>query len=211
MPNIKECGEPLVDLREACPRLIIDLDPQRLQRERSAYVRQTVAAMLYDAQRRLPHGMTFIVRDAWRPPSVQEEIYAQFIRWVARQHLGWSKQRVRREAATYVAPATGTYASGHLTGGAVDLRLWYRGRRLPMRSAALSYRDNAQTHQPKLPPYIRRHRQLMCETLAAVGLSNYPKEYWHWSYGDIWWAKRCKQAIAIYGVVEKPTTRRSCP
>lgn len=41
----------------------------------------------------------------------------------------------------------------------------------------------------------------MFDALANAGLSNYPKEYWHWSYGDIQWAKRAGEKTAIYGVI----------
>lgn len=205
MPSIRECGEPFVDLKKACPEVIIDLDKRRMKREKTAYLRETVAKMVRDAQRLLPKGMTFIIGDAWRPQYMQKQIFAEFIRRFSRKHPEWSDERVRKEVEKYVAPAKGKYASGHMTGGAVDLRLWYEGRKIPMKSARLSYQENAQSVQPKLPPYIQRHRQLLFEVLTAVGLSNHPKEYWHWSYGDMQWAKRNKKAVAMYGVIETPS------
>lgn len=44
----------------------------------------------------------------------------------------------------------------------------------------------------------------MFEALRRAGLSNNPREYWHWSYGDVWWAARNKKKSAIYGAVENP-------
>jgi len=35
----------------------------------------------------------------------------------------------------------------------------------------------------------------MFKVLEKVGFVNYPKEFWHWSYGDIYWAKIKKKAI----------------
>lgn len=89
-----------------------------------------------------------------------------------------------------------------MTGAAVDLRLMKNGRKMPMKSKKLSYQENAQSVQPKLPKYIQRNRQIMFRALKKAGLTNYSQEYWHWSYGDIQWAKRNKKKKAFYGVVK---------
>ena len=43
-----------------------------------------------------------------------------------------------------------------------------------------------------------------CWALGAAllegGLTNYPSEYWHWSYGDQGWAYRTGANQALYGV-----------
>lgn len=60
----QDTGEPLVDLRSSCPGIIIDTDSlgkRRLKRERSLYVRKTVARMLRRAHKKLPKGLTFKV------------------------------------------------------------------------------------------------------------------------------------------------------
>ncbi len=190
MIKIKECGEPLVDIKKLCPDLVIDLDPRRTKK--TAYLRKAVAEMVCRAKSHLPEGMTFVINDAWRPQYVQEKIFQ-----------GFAKRFTVKEAEKYVAPFKGKYVSGHMTGGAVDLRLWRNGRKVPMKSSKLTYQENAKSFQPKLPSYIQKNRQIMFNALRKAGLSNLSKEYWHWSYGDIWWARRKKKKIAIYGVVEK--------
>lgn len=202
MIKIKECGEPLVDIKKLCPDLIIDLDAQRMEKEKTAYLRETVAKMVCQAKDYLPEDMTFVIQDAWRPQHVQEEIFRWFVKYFSKKYPSWPEPKIIREVKKYVAPSKGKYASGHLSGGAADLRLWRNGRRVPMKSSKLSSQENAKSHQPKLPAYIQRNRQIMFEALEKAGLSNYPKEYWHWSYGDIWWAKINKRKVAIYGVVK---------
>lgn len=187
MVKIKECGEPLVGIKKACPGLVIN--PEIKKR---AFLRKTVVRMLCRAKNYLPEGMTFIIESAWRSQSSQEKIFQNFV-----------KRAGIKEAKKYVAPFKGKYLSGHMAGGAVDLRLWKNGRRVPMKSSKLSYSENAQSIQPKLPKYIQKNRQIMFRALKKVGLSNFPKEFWHWSYGDIWWAKRNKKKIAIYGVIKR--------
>jgi D-alanyl-D-alanine dipeptidase len=203
MVTIKECGEPLVDIKRVCPGVVIALNPGRLKQEKTAFVRQTVAEMLKTAQSYLPSGTTFIIRDAWRPQHVQKEILQEFTRRFEKQHPNWSAERIAQEVGKYAAPAEGPEVSGHLTGGAIDVRLIHKGRRLPMRSKKLSYQENAKTEQPKLPKPLQRNRQVMYDALTKAGFSNYPEEFWHWSYGDIWWAKRNHKPHALYGIITK--------
>ena len=203
MINIKENKEPLVDIKKMCPDLIIDLGKQRMKKEKIAFLRKTVAEMLCLAKKELPKGMTFIIGDAWRPQYVQKEIFKLFIEGLSKKYPNWSENKIINEVEKYVAPSEGKYASGHMTGAAVDLRLWKNGRKIPMKSSKLTYQENAKSFQKKLPKHIQRNRKIMFDALQKAGLSNYSKEYWHWSYGDIWWAKRNKKKIAIYGVIKE--------
>jgi len=199
MIKIKECKEPLVDIKKICPDLIIDLDSRRMKKEKTVYLRKTAAEMICQAKNYLPKNMTFIIGDAWRPQSVQKEIFSKFVKRFTKKYPAWPKSKIIKEVEKYVAPFEGRYASGHMTGGAIDLRLWKNGRKIPMKSSKLSYQENSKPFQPKLPFYIQRNRQIMFNALKKAGFSNCSNEYWHWSYGDVWWAKRNKKKIAIYG------------
>jgi len=208
MIKIKECGEPLVDIKKLCPDLIVALDSRRMKKEKSAYLRKTVAKMLCKAKSYLPKGYTFIIGDAWRPQYVQKEIYNDFVKNFKKKYPKWSKEKIQREVEKYVASyRIGKFSSGHMTGGAIDLRLVKNGRKVPMKSSKLTYQENAKSFQPKLSVHIQRNRKIMFDALAKAGLSNYPKEYWHWSYGDIWWARRNKKKYAIYGAIASLDTK----
>lgn len=198
MIKIIDCKEPLVDLNKNCPGLVTKLDYRR----KIFYLRKTVAKMVCQAKTYLPRGITFIINDAWRSQQIQKEIFESFIKKAQKMYPKAANEKIIRFAKKYVAPFKGKYASGHLTGAAVDLRLFKNGRKLPMISKKLTYQQNALSNQTGLPKYIQNNRQIMFEALKKAGLSNYPKEYWHWSYGDIQWAKRNKKKIAIYGVIK---------
>ncbi len=202
MIRIKECGEPLIDIKKLCPDLVINSGSFRMKKEKIVYLRKTVAEMICQAKRYLPEDMTFIINDAWRSQYMQEEIFQRFIKHFKKRFSSWTASQIIKEVEKYVAPSKGKCASGHMTGGAVDLRLWRDGKKIPMNSSQLSYQENAKSFQAKLPLYVQKNRQVMFKALQKAGLSNYPKEYWHWSYGDIWWAKRNKKKVAIYGVIE---------
>ncbi|MFF7443167.1 M15 family metallopeptidase [Streptomyces sp. NPDC008122] len=52
---------------------------------------------------------------------------------------------------------------------------------------------------PGLSDRARRNRDLLARTMGDAGFINYPAEWWHWSYGDRYWALITKADSAIYG------------
>jgi len=48
----------------------------------------------------------------------------------------------------------------------------------------------------------RAHRDLLARVLGGAGLVNYPTEWWHWSYGDRYWALVTGAPAALFGPVE---------
>jgi D-alanyl-D-alanine dipeptidase len=44
----------------------------------------------------------------------------------------------------------------------------------------------------------KKNRKIMSDALIQQGFVNYPTEYWHWSYGDRYWAFMKHQPYAIY-------------
>ena len=45
----------------------------------------------------------------------------------------------------------------------------------------------------------RRHRDILASAMDAAGFINYPAEWWHWSYGDRYWAFQTGHGTALYG------------
>ncbi|WP_329601537.1 MULTISPECIES: hypothetical protein [Burkholderia] len=43
----------------------------------------------------------------------------------------------------------------------------------------------------------------MIAALTRAGFTNYPSEWWHWSFGDRYWAVTQNESHAIYGPVEE--------
>ena len=175
MIKIVDNGEPMIKISKVCQGLVYKLDG-----DREAYVRKTVAQMLKKAKSYLLDGITFVVRDEWREKKEQEKIIQTFIKKFSKEHLDWDKKRVIEEVWKFAAPAEGPEASGHLCGASLDLRLIKNGKRLPMRSEKLSYKENAKSIQPKLPKYIQKNRMIMYDALSKVGFVNVDNEFWHW-------------------------------
>jgi len=61
-----------------------------------------------------------------------------------------------------------------------------------------TYDDSAKTYYSKLTKIQKENRQLLIDIMTNVGFVNYPYEWWHWSYGDKYWAYIKKRRFAIY-------------
>ncbi|MEO3859366.1 M15 family metallopeptidase [Acrocarpospora sp. B8E8] len=201
---VKERGEPLVDLRaiEA-----IRVDP-RLADERGAYahVRLSVADRLVAAQTRLPQGLRLLVVEGLRPRELQERYFASALTRMRAGHPDWDQARVHTEAAAYVSPPE---VAPHVSGGAVDLTLCTEsGAELPMGTevnASPPEADEAcHTGSTAIPAQDAANRRLLITAMTATGFVNYPTEWWHWSYGDRYWAFTTGAAYARYGMCEPP-------
>lgn len=198
MIKICDNGEKLVEVEKSCPGIVL-----RAGQSGKIYVRQTVAKKLNQAKKYLPKDVTFVINSAWRSKESQKKIYHDAIKGFAKEYPKLNKKQVLKIADQFVDPYSGPIVSGHLTGGAIDIRLSKNGRNLPIRSRKLSYKEDYQSIQPKLSKYIQKNREILRTALTKAGFQNHPKEFWHWSYGDYWWAKRMKKKIAIYGPVDK--------
>jgi D-alanyl-D-alanine dipeptidase len=61
-----------------------------------------------------------------------------------------------------------------------------------------------ETRHPGLSAAARANRLLLCEAMEAQGFANYAREWWHYSYGDRYWAWLRDAPIAIYGPAGRP-------
>jgi D-alanyl-D-alanine dipeptidase len=191
--KVKDNGEPLVDVKKICPKIIIGLEPSRLKKEKSIFVRKRVAEMLKKAQKLLPDGYNFKIQDGWRPLKEQERYYFRDFRKLQKKNPNWPVSHLKKELNKWVFPPDAGIVPWHATGGAVDLTICYpNGRSLPMKSK-----------KEKLPAKILKNRKLMKDIMGKVGFTNYSFEYWHFSYGDSGWALRTKRKTAIYGAAIK--------
>lgn len=57
------------------------------------------------------------------------------------------------------------------------------------------------TNSTKISIEAQENRKIMNAVLSKVGFVNYATEYWHWSYGDRYWAYYKDEPYALYGSV----------
>ncbi|WP_152365497.1 M15 family metallopeptidase [Microlunatus speluncae] len=169
-----------------------------------AAVRASLAQRLLLARDRLPAGVGLRVADGHRSLADQQAIIAGYAAQLSRLHPGVDADTLERLTSRFVAPVA---VAPHVAGAAVDITLasTVDGRELdlgtpidatPEQSCGACYFD-----APQVTGRARANRDLLARVLSGVGLVNYPTEWWHWSYGDRYWALVTGAPAARYGPV----------
>ncbi|MGW0626314.1 M15 family metallopeptidase [Streptomyces sp. NPDC002758] len=197
---VQEGGERLMDVRQH-GRLLVDERKWQDAAGAFAHLREGVLDRLLEAQAQLPRGLRLLFVEGYRQPSLQRHYFDEYAAQLRADQPEWSAERVRSAASRYVSPPE---IAPHSAGAAVDLTLadddgreLYMGTRMnatPEESAGACY-----TQAVDISQEARSHRDILSTALTAAGLVNYPTEWWHWSYGDRYWALMTGAQAAHYG------------
>lgn len=201
---VVECGERLVDVRGSS--LLVDARKQDPDGA-FVYLREGVLERLLKAQATLPQGVRLLFVEGYRPPSLQWEYFEEY---ASRLHTGnpeWSDEQIYSAASRYVSPPD---IAPHSAGAAVDLTLATAdGHELDLGTRMNADPEESEgacyTHATNISTEARANRKLLGAVLTAAGLVNYPTEWWHWSFGDRYWAVATGEATAFYGPKETAT------
>ncbi|MGW8326325.1 M15 family metallopeptidase [Streptomyces sp. NPDC055897] len=196
---VRECGEPLVDVRRD-GALMLDGARQDAQ-SAYAHLREGVHERLLHAQELLPSDLRLLVVEGYRPLSLQRAYFEEYADELRTLHPDWSAERIHTAASRYVSPPG---IAPHSAGAAVDLTLADAdGRELdlgtPMNASPEESAGACYTGADNISAEAREHRGVLGAALSAAGLVNYPTEWWHWSYGDRYWARATGHPFAPYG------------
>jgi D-alanyl-D-alanine dipeptidase len=55
------------------------------------------------------------------------------------------------------------------------------------------------TGADRIPDYAKKNRRMLLSVMEGAGFVNYGHEWWHFSYGDRYWAYVRHERAAIYG------------
>ncbi|MEV0225798.1 M15 family metallopeptidase [Streptomyces sp. NPDC050704] len=196
---VVECAEPLVDIRLEGS---LAIDSRKVDHSGAfAYLREGVLTRLLKAQKLLPDGVRLLFVEGYRPPALQRDYFERYADELRTGNPGWSPTQVRDAASRYVSPPE---IAPHSAGAAVDLTLVSAdGRELDMGTrvnASPEESDGAcYTDADNVGSEARANRRVLSDALTAAGLVNYPTEWWHWSYGDRYWALATDTDSAMYG------------
>lgn len=197
---IIENGEPLVSWL-GHPRIF--QDRPRFNYRRETIARQSVVEFLWRAADALPKGYKLGIIEGWRPPYIQRRMFAWSYARFKEKYPDWSPARLKRLASQFTAPMDLKVPPPHTTGGAVDLMLADESGKALDHVSPFHPRDHTcfPFATKGLSDEARRNRDIIAEAMSTGGMTNYPSEYWHWSYGDQGWAYRGRQPNALYGAV----------
>ena len=160
-------------------------------------LRKTAAHKLLKAAKKLPKGIIFSISEGYRPLWYQKQIFQEITLEMKKRHPSFTSEELWEEATKYVADPT--LCPPHTTGGAVDITICYEhGEMLDMGAKLNASDENVHTFCEGLAKKQTQNRQLLFDTLTSVGFVNLPTEWWHYSYGDQYWAIYNHQPNAIY-------------
>ena len=197
---VKDNHEPFVDVSKKYPNLFYDTTRRNVYKfaEPKCILRKEVADRLTIAQKALPKGIVLKIKEAYRPISIQKIIYNQHIDYLRKKYPKKSEKFYVDKAAEWVALPYDI--PPHSTGGAIDLTLMTReGKELNMGQKVNDSSSSSLTFAKNISTKAKKNRQILIKAMKRVGFVNYPYEWWHWSYGDRYWAFVTGANHAIYG------------
>lgn len=205
---IKECDEPLIDIKNVT-QLPYGPPPEcELTANDYTKMRKTVFEKLIAAQKDLPNNYRFRIYEGYRSLQVQQLLFEQESQRVDERYPNKTSEEKFHETTRLVSPVINLDGSQnippHNTGAAIDIEIIQEdGQLLDMGMAAKDWVSVApelcSTDCQMISKVARKNRQLLHEVLMAHGFINYPTEWWHFSYGDRYWAYQTGAKSAIYG------------
>ena len=180
---------------------LVRLDPTIGRR---SFVRSSLADRLAVAQAALPLGIRLHVVEGHRTAASQQAIVTSYSAELCAAHPGISADDLHRLSSRFVAPIE---VAPHVAGAAVDLTLIDAcGQELDLGTPidATPEQSNGRCYfaAADISRDARANRNLLARVLTDAGLVNYPTEWWHWSFGDRYWALTTGADHAVYGPVE---------
>lgn len=174
-------------------------------------MRKTVYEKLKLAQSYLPRGIKFCLYEAYRSLSLQASLFEERYNQTKQLHPQYNLEELFQETIKMVSPVINfdgsTNIPPHSTGAAVDVYLIdSSGKPLDMGIHPKDWMKDKEnlyspTHSDHISKEAQQNRDIMSGVLMEVGFVNYPTEYWHWSYGDRYWAYHQQAPYALYGTI----------
>lgn len=200
---VVEAGDPLVDLAGFTR---VRIDPRKSAPGGGwRQVRASLADRLAVAAASLPAGVELLIVEGLRSPAWQRHYWENYRTELLAHYPGLPEDELYRLASRWVAPPE---LAPHCTGGAVDLTLCdTAGNELDLGSpldATPEQSSGACFTATVVPGPGAAHRAVLVTALSGAGLVNYPTEWWHWSFGDRYWAFSTGAPHALFGPVEHP-------
>ena len=142
------------------------------------------------------------VVEGHRSPTDQRAIISAYRAELRGVHPELSEAEIRVLSSRFVSPLE---VAPHVAGAAVDLTLTDAdGHDLDLGTpidATPEQSDGRCYFGARVGGEARIHRTILARALDRAGFVNYPTEWWHWSYGDRYWALTTGAPAALYGPV----------
>ncbi|QQV75600.1 D-alanyl-D-alanine dipeptidase [Rickettsia tillamookensis] len=208
---IKENQDALIDLKNQ--KIIAFGDSPEIPNNTDyTKIRLTVYNKLVEAQNMLPQGLRFCLYEVYRSLALQEMIFNKRYNEVKKEYPYYNSDKIFLESIRLVSPVVNLDGSHnippHSTGGAIDIYLLdEQGNVVDMGIHPKDWIKDiegllSKTDSNIISQKAKYYRKIMSNVLIKSGFVNYPTEYWHWSYGDRYWAYHNNKEYAFYGSIK---------
>jgi len=199
---------PLFDLDRICLPSGTNRVIEGIEDSQNMVARVGVRERLVAATSVLPEGYGLVLIEGYRTYEHQKQLFDKKVEKL--QEIYPNLEDAKRKANIFVSDPD--ICSPHVTGGAVDVGLVriIDGKADSKKweyidvGNQFEYDEKAATDCKDLTDEQRKNRQILTDAMTQAGFVNYPKEWWHWSYGDKLWAYLTQEDYAIYGLVKDP-------
>ncbi len=195
---LQDSGEPLVDVTDT-PRVVVD---QRYADDAGAWrlVRSGVRDRLAAAAAVLPDGVDLLLVEGFRPPALQRRYFADYSAELAAADPSLDAVALHHLAARHISPPE---VAPHSAGAAVDVTVARHGVELDLGTRMNATPEESDgrcyTDHPDVPADAAAWRRVLVEAMTGAGFVNYATEWWHFSFGDRYWALLTDAPAALYG------------
>ena len=198
---ITDNKEDLVNVKSIIKNIVIR-PPSYLSEEgnTTGFLRFSVVQKLIKANDLLPNKYKFMLRCGYRPINAQIKRYNWMYNKIKRDHPEWNNAKVKELTDKWIAPPE--IVPPHTTGGAFDITIIKNDyRHLDMGTRLGEFNKKTSTYSKYITKENKMNRRLLINILEKVGFVNYPTEWWHWSYGDRYWAAVRNVRLSIYNSI----------
>ena len=175
--------EPIIDIRNFEYKFVL---AERLKDFRTRKVMAEKLSRI--SQKILLRGLGIKIYELYRPLSQQKKEFDQIWGEIAAKNPGLAEAELWAKVTEFVADPK--LCPPHSTGGAVDLVLYdlASGKEVEMGSPINAIDEKAALFCPDISPEAQSNRALLLEMMLSEGLAPMCTEWWHYSYGDAYWA-----------------------
>ena len=178
------------------------------------YLRSQVILMLKNVRENLPEGYDLKIYDGYRSLKTQKYLFQSVVKNIIKNE-GISYEHALVKTSKYFTNPDELDPNDipHNTGGAVDLTLTYQGNKISMGSDFDETDEISHTAYFERPYHefsglssfewgrVRENRRILITAMIEEGFTNYENEWWHFDYGNKFWADRTGNKI-IFGQCE---------
>lgn len=163
-------------------------------------LRESIVKKLEQVQTQLPNNLQLVLKAGYRPLEVQKWLFDDNLNHLQRKFPNKNKDEIYRMNLEFVADPI-NFIPPHSTGGAVDLYLFDKMKNQPLdMGSPINYPDDLSWtwNMENLTLEQKQNRVFLTEIMIQNGFANLASEWWHYSYGDQYWALFYNKQVCLY-------------